>query len=106
MVRKATATQPSDSRFPSTATYSRQYAAGESATGSYAEFEVTKLANETLKYKSEHFFAGQVSSWHLPPVQCSFPGVGSPTQSPNNPLTIECVHDSTEESSGHHSTSR
>lgn len=63
-VSKATATKPLDSRFPAAASYSRQYLADGGSTGSYAEFEITKLANHTVKYQSDHIFAGQVRMAH------------------------------------------
>lgn len=53
-------TGPLDSRFPQAASYGRQYVADESSTGSYAEFEVTKLVNASRRYQSDHFYAGQV----------------------------------------------
>lgn len=59
-VSTATAITPLDDRFPAIASYSRQYLADESATGSYAEFEITNLANSTVNYQSNHIFAGQV----------------------------------------------
>jgi hypothetical protein len=61
-VSRAFASNPTDNRFPGVASYARQYLADQSSTGSYIEFEITKLANRTLGYQSDAIYAGQVSN--------------------------------------------
>jgi hypothetical protein len=59
-VSRATASRPQDDRFPAVASYARQYLLDESVTNSYAEFEVTRLANRTRGYQSDYTYAAQV----------------------------------------------
>lgn len=65
-VSRGVLSRPFDSRYPAAASYNRQYLADESATGSYAEVEVTNVANKTAGYQSDSIYAGQVRGRYGP----------------------------------------